>query len=41
MLDGAQRKLRTATGLVEADAMRFPLPDGSADLITIAFDSAT
>ncbi|MBI1354172.1 MAG: ubiquinone/menaquinone biosynthesis methyltransferase [Acidobacteria bacterium] len=37
MLDGAQRKLRTATGLLEADAMRFPLPDASVDLITVAF----
>lgn len=37
MLDGARRKLEAETGLVEADAMRVPLPDASVDLITVAF----
>ena len=37
MLDGAQRKLSSATPVLEADAMRVPLPDASVDLITVAF----
>ena len=37
MLDGAQRKLNASTPLLEADAMRVPLPDASVDLITVAF----
>lgn len=37
MLDGAQRKLPATTPLLEADAMRVPLPDASVDLITMAF----
>ncbi len=37
MLDGARRKVGATTSLLEADAMRVPLPDASADLITIAF----
>ena len=40
MLTGAKPKLERggyASPLVEADAMRFPLPDGSVDLITVAY----
>ena len=40
MLAGAAHKLARHglhTPLVEADALEFPLPDGSVDLITIAF----
>jgi len=40
MLVGAHPKLRDASGrsrLLEADAMRFPVPDGSVDLVTMAF----
>lgn len=37
MLDGAQQKLKPTTPLLEADAMHVPLPDGSVDLITVAF----
>lgn len=36
MLLAARRKL-PATPLIEADALRLPLPDGSLDLITVAF----
>jgi demethylmenaquinone methyltransferase/2-methoxy-6-polyprenyl-1,4-benzoquinol methylase len=40
MLASARQKLqrdRIASGLIEADALALPLPDGSLDLITIAY----
>ena len=40
MLSSAREKLqreRIASGLLEADALALPLPDGSLDLITIAY----
>lgn len=37
MLLGARPKLGVEAGLLEADAMRFPVPDGSVDLVTMAF----